>query len=124
MTIISVSLPEEMAGELDRLQQVMGTGRSEVVRAGIREISRMQRQQLDGRNSAVLAVTHKDRYDREVADIKEGHEDLIKTHTHNKIDADRCVEVFLLDGSGAEIKTVANTFLANKKMDNVDLVIL
>lgn len=124
MTIISVSIPEEMVDELDRLRQVMGAGRSDVIRAGIREISRMNRQQLDGRNNAVLMVAHKDKYDRDVIDIVGGHEDIIKTHTHNKISANKCVDIFVLSGSGTNIKLVTDMFLINKKMDNVDLVIL
>ena len=80
MATISVSIPEEMASELARRQQIMGTGRTEAVRVGIREIPR-RKKQLDGKNSAVLMVTHNDIYDRVVADIKEEYGDLIKTHT-------------------------------------------
>ena len=124
MAIISVSLPDEMVKELDRLQDIMGTGRSEVIRAGIREMSKIQEQQLGEKSSAILTVTHKDMHDREVTAIKEGQEELIKTHMHSKIDAERCVDVFMLDGPGAEIRAVTNTFLGNKKMDTVELTLL
>ena len=124
MTIISISVPAELAEELNWLQKSIGTGRSEVVRAGIRQIAQEQRQQLGEKSSAVLMVTHQDRHDYEVAGIKHDYEDLIKTHLHNKIDADRCVEVFMLEGAGTDIRAITNGFLANKKMDNVKLVVL
>lgn len=124
MAIISISMPEELVEELDRLQKGMGTGRSEVVRAGIRNVSQELKQQLGERNSAVLMVTHQDRHDHEVAGIKSDYEDLIKTHLHNKIDTDRCVEVFVLEGSGDDIKAITRGFVANKKMDNVKMVVL
>jgi CopG family nickel-responsive transcriptional regulator len=124
VAIISISIPEDLAKELDRLQKDMGTGRSDVVRAGIRYVSQEQKQQLGERNSAVLMVTHQDRHDHEVAGIKSDYEDLIKTHLHNKIDVDRCVEVFMLEGPGDDIKAITNGFLANRKMGNVKLVVL
>ena len=124
MAIISISIPEDLVKELDSLQKGMGTGRSEVVRAGIRYVSQEQKQQLGERNSAVLMVTHQDRHDDEVAGIKSAYEDLIKTHLHNKIDTDRCVEVFMLEGPGDDIKAITNGFLANRKMGNVKLVVL
>lgn len=124
VTIISISVPAELAEELNRLQKSIGTGRSEVVRAGIRQIAQEQRQHLGEKSSAVLMVTHQDQHDYEVAGIKHDHEDLIKTHLHNKIDADRCVEVFVLEGAGTDIRAITNGFLANKKMDNVKLVVL
>lgn len=124
MAIISISMPEDLVEDLDRLQKSMGTGRSEVVRAGIRHVSQEQKQQLGERNSAVLMVTHKDQHDREVAGIKSDYEDLIRTHMHNKIDAARCVDVFVLEGPGAGIRAITNGFIANRKMDNVKLVVL
>ena len=124
MAIISISMPEDLVEELDHLQKSMGTGRSEVVRAGIRHVSQEHKQQLSERNSAVLMVTHKDQHDREVAGIKSDYEDLIRTHMHNKIDATRCVEVFVLEGPGDGIKAITSGFMANKKMDNVKLVVL
>ena len=124
MAIISISMPEDLVEELDHLQKSIGTGRSEVVRAGIRHVSQEHKQQLGERNSAVLMVTHKDQHDREVAGIKGDYEDLIRTHMHNKIDATRCVEVFVLEGPGDGIKAIASGFMANKKMDNVKLVVL
>ena len=124
MAIISISMPGDLVEELDRLQKSMKTGRSEVVRAGIRQVSQEHNQQLGERNSAVLMVTHKDQHDREVAGIKSDYEDLIRTHMHNKIDTERCVEVFVLEGPGDGIKAITSGFMANRKMENVKLVVL
>lgn len=126
MVIISISISDELIGELDRLRNKMGAGRSEIVRAGIRQVAQEEKQKMKmgGHESAVLMVTHADVYDQEVAGIKHDHEDLIKTHMHNKIDGDRCVEVFVMSGPGSSIRDITNGFLANKKMDNVKLVVL
>ena len=126
-TIVSVSLNKDMIRELDTLQKTLGfTGRSEIVRAGIRTFvqEEKQKQGMKGSKNAILMVVHDDKFDDQVAGIKHGYEDLIKTHLHNKIDVDRCVELFLLDGDAEKIEAVTKGFLTNKKMDNVRLVIL
>lgn len=126
-TVVSISLNRDMIGELDKLQSAMGfTGRSEIVRAGIRAFvqEEKQRQDMKGNKNAILMVVHADEFDAQVAEIKHDYEDLIKTHLHNKIDRDRCVELFLLDGDAKKIESVTKGFLTNRKMDNVKLVVL
>ena len=47
MPIVSISLNDEMLAELDRLQKSMGfTGRSEAIRAGIRNFVSEERQKM------------------------------------------------------------------------------
>ena len=126
-TIISISLKKDMIRELDTLQKTLGfTGRSEIVRAGIRTFVQEEKQKsgMHGTKNAILMVVHDDEFDGQVAGIKHDYEDLIKTHLHNKIDGDRCVELFLLDGNAKRIEMVTKGFLTNKKMDTVKLVIL
>lgn len=126
-TIVSISLNKDMINELDTLQKALGfTGRSEIVRASIRTFvqEEKQRQDMKGSKNAILMVVHNDEFDDQVAGIKYNYEDLIKTHLHNKIDGDSCVELFLLDGDAKRIEKLTGGFLTNKKMDNVKLVIL
>ncbi|ABK77687.1 transcriptional regulator [Cenarchaeum symbiosum A] len=125
--IISVSLNSEMIRELDKLQESLGfTGRSEIVRAGIRTFvqEEKQKQGMEGKKSAILLVVHADEFDGQVAGIKRDYEALIRTHLHNTIDGGRCVELFLLDGDAKRIESVTRGFLTNKNMDSAKLVIL
>ncbi len=126
-SIISISLNKEMIEELNRLQKILGfTGRSEIVRAGIRTFvqEEKQRQGMTGNKNAMLVVVHANKYDDQVAGIKHDYEDLITTHIHNKIDQNRCVEMFLLDGNAKKIESITKGFLTNKKMDTVKMVVL
>jgi len=127
VTIVSISLNNEMIKELDKLQKTLGfTGRSEIVRAGIRTFvqEEKQKQNMKGIKNAILMAVHADEFDDQVAVIKHDYEDLITTHLHNKIDNNRCVELFLLDGDAKKIESVTKGFLTNKKMDNVKLLVL
>ena len=127
MTIVSISLNNEMLKELDKLQDAMGfTGRSEIIRAGIRTFvqEEKQKRELKGKQNAVLIVVHADEYDDQVARIKHDYENLIKTHLHNKIDGERCMEMFFLDGDSKKVQAITQGFLTDKKMDTVKLVAL
>ena len=127
MTIVSISLNDEILKELDKLQGAMGfTGRSEIIRAGIRTFvqEEKQKRELKGKQNAVLIVVHADKFDDQVARIKHDYENLIKTHLHNKIDGDRCMEMFFLDGDSKKVQAITQGFLTDKKMDTVKLVAL
>ena len=127
MPIVSISLNDEILNELDGLRNSLGfTGRSEIIRAGIRGFvqEEKQKRELNGMQSAVLLVVHPDEFDDQVARIKHKYEDLIRTHLHNKIDGDRCVEMFLLDGDSDRIHKITQGFQTDRKMDTVKLVAL
>jgi CopG family nickel-responsive transcriptional regulator len=127
MPIISISLSDELLTELDKLQKAMGfAGRSEAIRAGIRNYvsEEKQKDELSGNLHAILLVVHNDEFDDMIAGIKHNFEDLIITHLHSKIHGNKCVELFMLDGEAERVSTITRNFKINKKMDNVKLVTL
>ena len=125
MSIVSVSLNNDILTEIDNLQKALGfSGRSEIVRAGIRNLlaEEKDRQNLYGELFAVLLAIHDEKSDDQVTDMQHDYDRLITTHIHNKIDRDRCLEIFLLKGEAAEIKDMTKKFQSNKKMDHVKLI--
>ncbi|WP_100183020.1 CopG family ribbon-helix-helix protein [Candidatus Nitrosotenuis aquarius] len=125
MTIVSISLNEEILSEIDKLQKSLGfSGRSEVIRAGIRTFvsEEKQKNELSGKQHAILLVIHDDEYDDIVSDIKHDYETLITTQLHSKIDGERCMELFILDGDSKQIKEITQGFQTNKNMDTVKLI--
>lgn len=125
MTIVSVSLNDDILSEIDKLQKALGfSGRSEIVRAGIRNLlaDEKDRQNLSGHLFAVLLAIHDEKSDDQVTEMGHGYDKLITTHIHNKIDGDRCLEIFLLKGDAEEVKDMTKKFQSNKKMDHVKLI--
>lgn len=125
MTIVSVSLNDDILVEVDKLQKDLGfTGRSEIVRAGIRNLlaEEKERQNLSGSLFAVLLAIHDEKSDDQVTTMQHDYDRLISTHIHNKIDGDRCLEIFLIKGEADEIKDMTKKFKSNKKMDHVKLI--
>ena len=114
MPIVSISLTDEILKEIDKLQKTMGfSGRSDAIRASIRSFVSEEKQKAELFD-----------YDNEVTEIKHSYEDLITTHLHSKIDGEKCMELFMLNGNAEKVSTVTKKFQINKKMDTIKLVAL
>ena len=127
MPIVSISLNDEILSELDKLQKSMGfSGRSEAIRAGIRTFVSEEKQKADlsGNIHAILLVVHNDEFDHVVSGITHNFEDLITTHLHSKIEKEKCMELFLINGDAEKVSTMTKDFQTNKNMDTVKLVAL
>lgn len=127
MPIVSISLNDEILSQLDKLKKSMGfSGRSEAIRAGIRTFvsEAKQKTELSGNIHAILLVVHNDEFDHIVSGIKHNFEDLITTHLHSKIEGEKCMELFVINGEAERVSTITNDFQTNKKMDTVKLVTL
>jgi len=125
MPIVSISLNDEILNELDKLQKSMGfSGRSEAIRAGIRSFvsEEKQKSDLSGNIHAILLVVHNNEFDHIVSGITHNFEDLITTHLHSKIEKEKCMELFVIDGDAEKVSTMTRDFQVNKSMDTVRLV--
>jgi CopG family nickel-responsive transcriptional regulator len=126
MTIISISLTDEILEEIDRLQKELGfSGRSEVMRAGARMLlaDNKEKEALEGRLNSVLLLIHAQKVEDTVTEIKHEFEDIISTQIHNHLREDKCLEVFILEGDAARIKQLVRLFQTYGKMDYVKLII-
>jgi CopG family transcriptional regulator, nickel-responsive regulator len=126
LPIVSISLNDNIIQELDKLQEFLGfSGRSEIVRASVRSLLLEQKkvEELSGVLHSVLLVIHDEKSDQEISEIRHGFDKIINTHIHNKIDKDRCLEIFVLYGDAKEIKNITKKFQGNRKMDQVRLVV-
>ena len=127
MPIVSISLNDEILKQIDNLQSTLGfSGRSDAIRAGIRSFVSEEKQKADlsGNVNAILLVVHNDEYDNEVTGIKHSYEDLITMHLHNKINEEKCMELFILKGDSDTVTAITKSFQINKKMDIIKLVAL
>jgi CopG family transcriptional regulator, nickel-responsive regulator len=127
MTIVSVSLNRTILDEMAKLEKSHGfSGRSEIVRAGIRNLisEERKRQDLTGMLHAIFLALHDENSDEEVTEMRHLYDKLINTHLHSKIDKDRCLEIFLLRGDAREVNDMTRKFQANKNMDNVQLIVM
>ena len=127
MAIISLSFPDQMVEEMDRIQKSGGfAGRSELVRTAIRlllEDSR-NKEALSGHMSAIIIVTHQESNEAPITRLKHEFEEIVKTHIHNKINQENCLEVFLLDGDAKKIGSMTREFQKEDKLKTVKLLMI
>ena len=125
MTIVTISLNDKILSEMERLQEAMGfSARSEIIRAGIRGLisEEKQRDGLSGYIHAILMAIHDEASGEIVTAIKHNYENLIGTHLHNKIQENKCMELFLLHGDAEKIGIMTKDFKINRKMETVKFV--
>ncbi len=72
----------------------------------------------------ILLVVHNDEFDHVVSGITHNFEDLIITHLHSKIEKEKCMELFVMNGDAEKVTTMTKDFQTNRNMDTVKLVAL
>jgi CopG family nickel-responsive transcriptional regulator len=123
---VSVSLNEEIIESLDKLKSIGFSGRSEIIRAGIRNLLSDERmkEDLDGEINSLLLAVHDEDSDEQVSSIRHNFDKIIIVHLHNKIDKDRCLEIFSLKGDAKDVKEISRQLQINKRMHFVKLIVV
>ncbi len=123
---MSVSLNEEIIESLDKLKSLGFSGRSEIIRAGIRNLLSDERmkEDLDGEINSLLLAVHDEDSDDQVSSIRHDFDKIIIVHLHNKIDKERCLEIFSLKGDAKDVKEISRQLQINKRMHFVKLIVV
>ena len=126
MTVVSVSMPEELLERIDGFADEHGyTGRSEVVREASRNLlGEFEDAKLEDRSlMAVVTVL----FNYETTSVEERmmrlrHEDegIVASNFHSHVGSQYCMELFVLEGRLAEISTFVGKVRATKDTLTVD----
>lgn len=123
--IISVSINDHLLAELDRIQKELGfSGRSEALRAAIRLLASEYplKVELDAKTVAVLLLIHGHEAEDLVTEAKHRFLDIVHTQIHNRFKADKCLELFILNGLLSRILEFKSIFQRSDKIDYVKLL--
>lgn len=128
MAIVSVSLPEPLLDDLDRVIRERGfAGRSEAVRAALRDFVAThgrERRKLEGPVSATLTLVYPEEETRRLGEIKHDYGDVVKSMLHAHTRDDRCVEVFIVQGAGSRVRGFADRLRTAKGTELVETVLI
>lgn len=120
MERITISLPEELAEEFDRLIAERGyDNRSEAVRDILRtHLDRMREaREADGHCVANLSYVY-NHHERELAErlmsLQHAHHDLAVSTMHAHLDHEHCIETVLLKGPVQAVRRFANALAAER----------
>ncbi|WP_159902418.1 nickel-responsive transcriptional regulator NikR [Salinirussus salinus] len=126
MTVVSVSMPDELLERIDAFAEEHGyTGRSEVVREAARNLlGEFDDEGLEGRDLMGLVTVI---FDYEATDIEQrlmhlrhDHDDLVVSHVHNHVGDHYCMELFILEGDLEDISAFVGQVRATQEILSVD----
>ncbi|MFC7204572.1 CopG family ribbon-helix-helix protein [Haloferax namakaokahaiae] len=130
MTVVSVSMPEELLSRIDSFAEDHGyTGRSEVVREAARNLlGEFEDKRLEDRElMAVVTVI----FDFETTAVEERmmrlrheYEGLVKSNFHNHVGNHYCMELFILEGTLQDISTFVGKIRATRDTLSVDYSVM
>ncbi|MEF8780822.1 MAG: CopG family ribbon-helix-helix protein [Haloferacaceae archaeon] len=126
MTVVSVSMPEELLERIDEFATDHGyTGRSEVVREASRNLldefedSRLEDRQL----MAIVTVLFNyetTTVEERMMHLRHEHEELVASNFHSHVGDHYCMELFVLEGELEEISSFVGKIRATKDTLTID----
>jgi CopG family nickel-responsive transcriptional regulator len=130
MTVVSVSMPEELLNRIDEFAESHGyTGRSEVIREASRNLlGEFEDKRLEDRPLLGIVTVM---FDYETTSVEERmirlrheHETLVASNFHSHVGPHYCMELFVLEGSLEEISTFVGKVRATKETLSVDYSVM
>ena len=130
MTVVSVSMPEEL---LDRLDEFAGehgyTGRSEVIREASRNLlGEFDDRALEDRDLmgvvTVLFDFETSAVENRMTQLRHEHESLVSSNVHTHVGDHHCVELFILEGTLSEISAFVGKVRATTDTLTVDYSVI
>jgi len=126
MTVVSVSMPDELLERIDEFSEDHGyTGRSEVVREAARNLlGEFEDKRLEGRKLmgvvTVLFDYETTNVEEKMMNLRHEHEGLVASNFHNHVGDHNCMELFVLEGSLEEISAFVGKIRATQNTLTVD----
>ncbi|MFB6069421.1 MAG: CopG family ribbon-helix-helix protein [Halanaeroarchaeum sp.] len=126
MTVVSVSMPEELVDRIDTFAEEHGyTGRSEVIREASRNLLReFEDAALEDRElMAVVTVLfdyHGTDVEGRMIDLRHEYERLVSSNVHSHVGDHHCMELFVLEGDREDVSGFVGKIRATKDTLTVD----
>jgi len=130
MGVVSVSMPDELIERIDTFADEHGyTGRSEVFREATRNLlgefddRRLEDRELLGVVTVLFDYQATDVEQRMMA-LRHEHDDLVASNVHNHVGDRYCMELFILEGSLADISAFVGRVRATQDTLSIDYSVM
>ena len=130
MTVVSVSMPDDLLERIDEFSNDHGyTGRSEVVREAARNLlGEFEDKQLEDRPLigvvTVLFSYENSTVEERMMNLRHEYEGLVTSNVHNHVGDHYCMELFILEGKLEEISEFVGRVRATKDTITVDYSVI
>jgi CopG family nickel-responsive transcriptional regulator len=130
MTVVSVSMPDELLERIDTFADEHGyTGRSEVVREAARNLlgefedKKLEDRELMGVVTVLFDYQSTD-VEQRMMHLRHDYEEEVTSHVHNHVGDHYCMELFILEGSLEDISTFVGKVRAIQDTLSVDYSVM
>lgn len=130
MTVVSVSMPENLLERIDAFAEEHGyTGRSEVVREAARNLlGEFDDRKLEDRQLMAVVTVMFDyetgAVEQRMMQLRHEHESLVSSNFHSHVGSHYCMELFVLEGTLAEVSTFVGKIRATRDTLTVDYSVM
>jgi CopG family nickel-responsive transcriptional regulator len=128
MAIISLSIPDDLLNELDRiLGEEWNASRSEVVRQALRKYIAEYKELENIKGNIVATITalyEKKGKSEGLTQLQHKFGDLITTYLHSHLARTSCLEVMVVKGSSERLKDLRDGLKANKHVKQLKFSIM
>ena len=130
MTVVSVSMPEELLQRIDEFGEDHGyTGRSEIMREAARNLlGEFEDRRLEDRDLlgvvTVLFNYETTSVEERMMHLRHQHEGLVASNFHSHVGDAFCMELFVLEGTLEEISTFVGKIRATKDTLSIDYSVI
>ena len=124
----SISLPAELAGQLDRRTRQKGYDNRSLAVADMIRAHLVEHQQQFGDKEIAGTITllydhHKPHVQAALTDIQHDHHEVIISTLHVHLDQHNCLEVLVVRGKAGTIKKIADELIAAKGVKHGKLTV-
>jgi CopG family nickel-responsive transcriptional regulator len=130
MTVVSISMPDELLDRVDEFADEHGyTGRSEVFREAARNLlGEFEDKKLEDRDLmgvvTVLFSYENSAVEERMIHLRHEYEGLVSSNVHNHVGDHYCMELFILEGSLEDISTFVGKIRATQDTLTVDYSVI
>jgi CopG family nickel-responsive transcriptional regulator len=128
MSIISISLPNELLKKLDdALGEEKSATRSEVLRQAVRSYLNEYKKldELEGDIIATISVLYeKQEQNEELFKLQHEFSDMITAYLHSHLTETSCLEVMVIKGSSKRLRSLIDGLKANKPVKQIKFSIM
>lgn len=110
MSVISMSLPDDLAADMDAaIADGQYKGRSEFMRAAIRELLHARHTPQDEHMHGSITVTYDHAHAAKLSDARHAFHDVVLSLMHTHCEPETCMDVLIVGGDAKRIQELQDT---------------
>lgn len=125
MAIISVSLPDTLLDDLDRaITEGAYNGRSEFIRAAMRELLLRQHGPKTGHVHGAITLTYEHGQEARISGVRHAFHDVVLSLMHTHCEPEICMDVLTVGGDARRIRELQETLARMREVNRSHLALM